>query len=96
MGGRGWAGWSGVKGGKWDNCNSIINKYTFKKSAYLIDKITLGDFVMTVPNILSSKQRKILFFEEINLKHIKKQTHKDARIVCLAVPEMLTKLQMHI
>ena len=29
MGGRGWAGWSGV-GGKWDNCNSIINKYIKK------------------------------------------------------------------
>ena len=27
----GWAGWSGVKGGKWDNCNSIINKYIFLK-----------------------------------------------------------------
>ena len=24
-----WAGWSG--GGKWDNCNSIINKYIKKK-----------------------------------------------------------------
>ena len=31
VGGRGWAGWSGVKGGKWDNCNSIINKYVLKK-----------------------------------------------------------------
>ena len=31
MGGRGWTGWSGVKGGKWDNCNSIINKYILKK-----------------------------------------------------------------
>ena len=31
MGGRGWAGWSGVRGGKWDNCNSIINKYFFLK-----------------------------------------------------------------
>ena len=31
MGGRGWAGWSGVRGGEWDNCNSIINKYIFKK-----------------------------------------------------------------
>ena len=31
MGGRGWAGWSGVGGWKWDNCNSIINKYIFKK-----------------------------------------------------------------
>ena len=32
MGGRGCAGWSGVKGGKWDNCNSIINKIYFKKT----------------------------------------------------------------
>ena len=31
MGGRGRAGWSGVNGGKWDNCNSIINKYIFLK-----------------------------------------------------------------
>ena len=31
VGGRGWAGRSGVKGGKWDNCNSIINKYIKKK-----------------------------------------------------------------
>ena len=31
MGGRGCAGWSGVKGWKWDNCNSIINKYIKKK-----------------------------------------------------------------
>ena len=29
VGEREWAGWSGVKGGKWDNCNSIINKYIF-------------------------------------------------------------------
>ena len=28
--GGGWAGWSGV-GGKWDNCNSIINKYIKKR-----------------------------------------------------------------
>ena len=31
VGGRGWAGWSGVGGGEWDNCNSIINKYILKK-----------------------------------------------------------------
>ena len=30
VGGRGWAGQSGV-GGEWDNCNSIINKYIFLK-----------------------------------------------------------------
>ena len=26
VGGRGCAGQRGIKGGKWDNCNSIINK----------------------------------------------------------------------
>ena len=31
VGGREWAGWSGVKVGKWDNCNCIINKYILKK-----------------------------------------------------------------
>ena len=31
VGGRGCAGQRGVKGGKWDNCNSIINKKYFKK-----------------------------------------------------------------
>ena len=31
MGERGWAGWNGVKGEEWDNCNSIINKYIKKK-----------------------------------------------------------------
>ena len=31
VGGRGCARWSGVKGGKWDNCNSMINKIYFLK-----------------------------------------------------------------
>ena len=31
MGGNGGARWSGVKGGKWEKCNSIINKIYFKK-----------------------------------------------------------------
>ena len=26
VGRRGCAGWRGIKGGEWDNCNSIINK----------------------------------------------------------------------
>ena len=30
VGGRGCAGRRGVKGGKWDNCNSIINKIDLK------------------------------------------------------------------
>ena len=34
VGGRACAGWSGVRGGKWDNCNSIINKY-IKKNLFL-------------------------------------------------------------
>ena len=28
---EGGGGWDGVKEGKWDNCNSIINKYINKK-----------------------------------------------------------------
>ena len=31
MGGRGCAGKKGVQGGKWDNCNSLINKIYLKK-----------------------------------------------------------------
>ena len=27
---RGCAGWRGIKGRKWDNCNNIINKIYFK------------------------------------------------------------------
>ena len=43
MGGRVCAGWSGVKGvGKWDNCNSIINKY-IKKSETLELKNTITE-----------------------------------------------------
>ena len=30
-GGRGCAGQRGIKGGKWDSCNSIIDKIYFKK-----------------------------------------------------------------
>ena len=30
--GRGCAGWREIKGGKWDNCNSIINKIYFLKN----------------------------------------------------------------
>ena len=30
VGGRGCAGWRGIRGGKWDNCNSIINKIYLK------------------------------------------------------------------
>ena len=30
VGGRGCAGQKRIKGGKWDNCNSIINKIYFK------------------------------------------------------------------
>ena len=43
VGGSGCAGRRGVKGGKWDNCNSIINK-THKK----IHKVSLGKAELTV------------------------------------------------
>ena len=32
MGGRGCAEWSGMKGEKWENCNSIIDKINFKNN----------------------------------------------------------------
>ena len=37
MGGRGCAGWSGVKVGKWDKFNSIINKIYFLKKTSSTD-----------------------------------------------------------
>ena len=48
VGGRGCAGWSGVKGRKWDNCNSIINKIYFKKQSPVLSStftICLGKWV---------------------------------------------------
>ena len=38
VGGRGCTGQRGIKGGKWDNCNSIINKIYFKKEKKLYEK----------------------------------------------------------
>ena len=35
VGGRGCAGWSGVTGGKWENCSSIINKIYLQKKRIL-------------------------------------------------------------
>ena len=35
VGGRVCAGLKGVKGGKWDNCNSIINKIYFLKKQFV-------------------------------------------------------------
>ena len=40
--GGGWAGWSGV-GGKWDNCNSIINKYIKKNKREMNDRTDTKD-----------------------------------------------------
>ena len=36
--------WNG--GGEWDNCNSIINKYIFKKYICISNQFCTGDFVM--------------------------------------------------
>ena len=57
MGGRGWAGWSGVKRGKWDNCNSIINKYILKKEGInKWDLIKITSFCTSKEN--SSKMKR--------------------------------------
>ena len=47
MGGRGCAGWSGVKWGKWDNCNSIINKIYLKKDKQIILKAARENQLVT-------------------------------------------------
>ena len=36
VGGRGCAGWKGIKGGKWTNCDSIINKIYLKRTSCYI------------------------------------------------------------
>ena len=55
MGGRGCAGWSGVKRGKWDNCNSIINKIYLKKKKKEIKTMNIK---MTTNSKLSTTQSK--------------------------------------
>ena len=54
MGGRGWAGWSGVKGWKWDNCNSIINKY--------IKKIKINKYINKNNNKKTPKTEKYYLY----------------------------------
>ena len=64
-GGRECAGWRGVKGRKWDNCNSIINKI------YLIFKKEINKILKRkTPNIQNSYtgQSQMDF-----IKHLKKR-----------------------
>ena len=47
MGGRGHAGWRGIKGGEGNSCNSIVNEIILKKEViYALGKST-KDFVST-------------------------------------------------
>ena len=73
--GGGWAGWSGVEGGKWDNCNSIINKYiknththTHKRSHNILSKNHWG-YLWCIPSVLQflSKVRNLYLNLEGNL-----------------------------
>ena len=56
MGGRGCAGWKGIKGGReWDNCNSIINEmYFFKKNPWSCMSQEPGSFSSSSPGLISS------------------------------------------
>ena len=60
--GGGWAGWSGM-GGKWDNCNSIINKYIKKR--YILPHSFLSFQVNHY--LLANKSSKATFL--FNMKH---------------------------
>ena len=48
MGGRWWAGWSGVRGRKWDNCNSIINKYIKKKAIINVNTFIFHEYKIII------------------------------------------------
>ena len=56
VGGQGCAGQRGVKGGKWDNCNSIINEiYFFKKERNLNRAITRKEIKSVIKNLPQKK-----------------------------------------
>ena len=44
VGGSGCAGWSVVKEGEWDNCNSIINKVYLKRDKYHMISPVIGTY----------------------------------------------------
>ena len=52
MGRRGRAGWSGVMGREWENCNSIINKYIKKKKNYFKEEKPPVGFILAKPVLL--------------------------------------------
>ena len=64
--------WS--EGGKWDNCNSIVNKYIFKNLSNLVNFCV----AILIFNVKEKKQH----FQYIMLYYFKKgknatETHKD-------------------
>ena len=69
VGGRGWTGWSGVKGGKWDNCNSIINKYIFFKRQPIDVSLSHWCFSPSLSSFftfsLKNKVKKVRYYNKI-------------------------------
>ena len=61
VGGRGYAGWRGLKGEKWDNCNSIINKIYFKNAQ--IKTINYYTHIIILPTTL----RQVLLLLDLTL-----------------------------
>ena len=58
VGGRGCAGQRGVKRGKWDNCNSIINKiYLKRKTRISIDNLLKMPIISTSKSLTSKPHR---------------------------------------
>ena len=59
--GRGVAGQRGIKGEKWDNCNSIINKIYLKKENFNQEieniKLEIGNIKLEIENIKGTSQK---------------------------------------
>ena len=75
MGERGCVGRKGVKGGKWDNCSSIINKYILKKDGHFIMIMgTLHEEDMTL-NIYAPNQGALKYIKQLLTEVRNRQKH---------------------
>ena len=95
VGGRGWPGWSGVKGGTWDNCNSTVNKYIKKKvSGY---KVNLQKSVALLYANNKQKVKKTILFTiaPTRIKYLGINLTKDIKDLSMENSKTLKKIQIN-